>query len=496
MEHHKLLKRQIRKYLKGVEWQTHSELAHFIENVDKAYKSFEKDKKLSQQAFDVADQEYREITTNLQNEKAIRDQSIANLMNIIQATDEVAYNDEEDNLLQISLHVKRLATLYAKNRVDLLKALEKSEDAAKAKADFLSVMSHEIRSPLGIIIGIIHVLLQENYLKEQEENLNILKITSNNLMMLVNDVLDYSKIEAGKLQLEEQYFDIKHLIRSIVRANHLKAQDRGNTIAYYYSDDEPFYVKGDSVRIGQIITNLVSNAIKFTKNGAVNVSLNLRNRAEQYAKFRISVQDTGIGIPQEKHQLIFDAFSQANTSTTRKFGGTGLGLSISQSLLQLMQSRLQLESEVGKGSKFFFNLELAYSEQAYLVDKKYVGIDDFQAARILVVDDVKYNRLLIGKLLKKKNVALDYAKNGQEAVHKTTENEYDLIFMDIQMPVMDGIEAAKHIRASAIHTPIIALTAMDNTERQSFLDAGMNDFIAKPFSPKNFYARIQRHIFL
>lgn len=496
MERHKLLRRQIRKYLKNIAWEEDPVLSSFIEKVNDSYLFFENDKQLLDHVFEAADKDYQEINKKLRIEQKVNEESINHLMNIIRASDDIPYTKGENDLVQISLYLERLSKKQEENRIQLKKAIKKANKAVRAKADFLSVMSHEIRSPLSIITGIIHVLLQEKHLQSQEENLQILKFTSGSLVSLVNDILDYSKIEAGKIELEEKAFDLCHLIRNITRAHQLKAEENGNQLEFSFPFDKAIYVYGDSTRLGQVITNLVSNAVKFTKNGRINLILNHIEQDKENTQLQICVKDSGIGIAANKQQLIFDAFSQANSTVTREFGGTGLGLSISQKLLQLMDSQLQLESKLGEGATFYFDLKLRTGPSFKPKNSRSIHELNLHQASILVVDDVKYNRILIEKLLANQNTRLDIAENGKEAINKVAENEYDLILMDIHMPVMDGIEATKHIRNMNVETPIIALTAADNSIRQKILDAGMNDFIPKPFSPDDFFEKIQKHILI
>lgn len=494
MELHKLLKRQIRKHLKNTNWETHPDFSEFMKVVSESYVFFEKDKELLEHVFEASDKEYQEINEKLQVEKGIQEQSIKNLRNIIDVSDDIPYTEEADDLIQISLYLERVSKIRKENGRKLKEATKQAKEAASAKSDFLSVMSHEIRSPLSIITGIVHVLLQENHLQSQEENLQILKFTSRGLVSLINDILDYSKIEAGKINLEEKAFDLCHLIRNITRAYHLKAAENGNQLQFSFPFTQAVYLYGDSIRLGQIITNLVSNAVKFTKNGTIDLKLDILKQNSQETELRLSVKDSGIGISAEQQNLIFDIFSQANSSITREFGGTGLGLSISQKLLQLMNSKLQLKSELGQGATFYFDLKLPTAPDFKGSTPKDIQNIDLHAAAILIVDDVKYNRLLVEKLLAKKNALLDTANNGQEAIEMILKQEYDLILMDIHMPVMDGIEATKRIRGMKIDTPIIALTATDNANRQDILNAGMNDFISKPFSPNEFFEKIQAYI--
>lgn len=381
----------------------------------------------------------------------------------------------------------------------LVESKEKAENASKAKANFLSTMSHEIRTPLNAIIGMTHILLQDNPKLNQVENLNILKFSGENLLVLVNDVLDINKIESGKLMLEQSDFNLKELLESIRNSLIYSIEDKGLSTKIHYDADLPEMVTGDSVRIAQVLNNLISNAIKFTRDGSVTIKAENRGIDKNKVKIYLEVQDTGIGMSQEELDLIFQRFTQARSSTTREYGGSGLGLTIVKGLLELMESEIKVESNPKLGSKFFFEIELPIAEKAatsgilFQPDLDRVSIKNIH---ILLVEDNKVNQLVAEKFLKKWNIEVSIAENGQEAVELLEHGHtYDLILMDLQMPIMDGYEATKRIREMDQNVPILALTASVRVgQRNRAMRVGMNDFLIKPLTPTDLYTKISRYI--
>lgn len=386
---------------------------------------------------------------------------------------------------------------------DLLKAKEKAEEATLAKSQFLSIMSHEIRTPMNAIIGITNIMMDEKPREDQLESLKLLKFSGENLLTIINDILDFSKIEAGKMELENISFQLKELIQHHLDMLENRAQDKGIRIVFNYNKEVPTTFKGDPVRIGQIINNLISNAIKFTDKGYVEVLVKpspSQHTLSSHFSFTIAVKDTGIGIPPEKVSAIFESFTQASSDTTRKFGGTGLGLSITKKLLALMGSEIKAESQLGYGSTFFFTLNLEKSE---LINeekaKQYYSDDRFSSAKILLVEDNRVNQIVASNFLKKWGIAMKIANNGLEAVDMISSKEFDLVLMDLQMPEMDGYEATETIRKMEDpyfkNIPIIALTASAMLEiRERTQKVGMNDYLSKPFQPEELQNKLAKYL--
>lgn len=367
-------------------------------------------------------------------------------------------------------------------------AIVLAEESSKTKSEFLSTISHELRTPLNGVIGMTDILLMQNPRDDQSENLKILKFSANNLLNLINNVLDFNKIELGRIDIEHIPFKIYDLIRNVHAGFTTKALEKG--LEFNVEIDEELRnlsVVGDPTRLTQILVNLIENAMKFTSRGSVNLSLKTLTKTNDNLQLHFSLTDTGIGIPKEKWDLIFDSFTQSSSSTTRKYGGTGLGLAIVKSLLKLMESEIRMTSEVNIGTTFTFNLNYAiYAQQDTQVDVEEEEVD-LSKLRILVVEDTEMNTLLMKKLLSVWNISPHFAINGSEAVEACKENEYDLVLMDIHMPIMDGYEATKHIRnfedKKKAKVPIIALTASVALDvRNKVSEAGMNDYMSKPFN--------------
>ncbi|WP_183564563.1 PAS domain S-box protein [Mucilaginibacter sp. SP1R1] len=388
-------------------------------------------------------------------------------------------------------------TAKKKAEIELISAKEEALQLSRAKDMFISVMSHEIRTPLNAVIGMSHLLLDDDPLDTQKENLEILKFSAENLMTLINDVLDFTKIETGNIELEKGNLDIRELILSINNSMRYKADEKNIYLSQSIDNGIPATVIGDRARLCQILLNLVSNALKFTEQGGVNIDLKVIQETDKDVRIRFSVSDTGIGIAGNKLSTIFEQFKQAEADITRKYGGTGLGLAISKRLIELHDSRINVDSVPGQGSTFWFTI--TFNKIDSHLNSNSNNVETGLKINVLVVDDNQINRLLINKILKKWGADADFAENGIEAISKIEANRtYNVVLMDIHMPEMGGLEATQIIRSKADpyfqQLPIIALTAsMLSNQMGEIGKAGMNDYILKPFDPKSLFDKLSRY---
>ena len=497
--YHKLLEKQVRKLLTEEQLEQES-TRRLLEVINNSYSNFERDKKISEHAFAVSEKEYQEVTRHLQTQNDIRLQSIFKLKNAIRSLNTSAnihFSEADDaDLISVISFLEEQIQKTKELETELIRAKEIAEGAAKAKADFLSVMSHEIRTPLNAIIGICHLLSEDPKLPSQTENLEVLSIAADNLFNLINDILDFGKIDEGKILFSEKNIDIRRLVSHIKTANRIRADEKGNKLKLMLDEDLPAFVKGDDVRLGQVLNNLISNAVKFTHNGNIVIEVRLNKVLEGQVELYFSVTDNGIGIELSKQKLIFDRFTQANSEITREFGGSGLGLAIVKRLLNLQHSEIHVESEPGKGSKFHFLLLFKTGDIAAAEDKKKLeGLKgDLKGVKVLLVEDVEFNVIVAEKMLKSWNAIVDVSDNGLKALGKVKSNHYDIILMDIQMPMMDGYTASKCIREFNTNIPIIALTASTSADiQQKAHDSGMTDYLSKPFNPGELFETIYKY---
>jgi two-component system sensor histidine kinase/response regulator len=408
------------------------------------------------------------------------------------------FYDENGNIKETT-SIGEDITDQQKAQQELIWAKEMAEKSSKFKSEFLSIMSHEIRTPMNAVIGTTNLLLDENPRPEQVEYLNTLKFSGENLLAIINDILDYNKIEAGKLELNNSRFNIHQLIRKIKQSFAPRAAEKELTLELITDDTIPEDLMGDGMRLSQVLNNLISNAIKFTHTGKVIIRLDKDVITENTVNIKFAVTDTGIGISPESFNIVFDPFMQDQQVINNDYGGTGLGLAITKRLIELHNSTIAVSSELGKGTTFSFAINFVIAPEA-LTPKAVVapvGTTDnnLQGMNILVVDDNKMNLMIAGRFLKRWNAQVQEALNGQVAVDMVNHNSYDLIIMDLQMPVMNGFEATAIIRQSHPDLPVIALTAdaMPETYQQA-LEAGMVDYLTKPFVPEVLYSKLAKHI--
>ncbi|MEO1053238.1 MAG: ATP-binding protein [Bacteroidota bacterium] len=398
----------------------------------------------------------------------------------------------KDNLEGLILDCRDI-TQRKKDAEELLRA-------QKAKEQFLANMSHEIRTPINGIAGMVSLLSETAVSQEQSQYLNAIKNSADNLKVIINDILDLSVIESGKLKFEHIGFNIRSQLTAVIDTFQFQAKEKDIELKYSIENEADLIVLGDPVRLNQVLINLVSNAVKFTHSGEIRVDVKVMSKDDKKIRIRFAVSDTGVGISDEKIESIFDTFTQADESVTRRFGGTGLGLSICKQLVELQNGAMRVESEENVGSTFIFEIpydlgndeDLIKSRSFHDSSKSINGKNTFKGLKVLLVEDNDINRLYAASILKKWGCTTETAENGFIALEKLKKNVYHVVFMDIQMPVMDGFEATKNIRntfaAPKSDIPIIALTANAiKGDNERCFAVGMNDYLSKPFLPEELY---------
>ncbi len=416
----------------------------------------------------------------------------------IRTGDELEFLGQSFNTMTEKLQQTQTETVTAKNR---------AEAASKAKSQFLANMSHEIRTPMNGVLGLLGLLRNAPVGDEQLRMIQMAHGSAEKLLEIINNILDFSKIEAGKLQIHSTYFTPADLVREVIDMFWIKVQGTNVNLMCAIDDAVPKAVKADNVRIRQVLINLIGNAIKFTEQGEVSLRLTLAGKTSEHALLRFEIQDTGSGIPPDKQQVVFDPFSQADNSMSRQYEGTGLGLAISKELVEAMGGHIGLQSELGKGSLFWFTIRTqntgvipASTPFDGRVAESVVRHGRDQMPRVLLAEDNRVNQELGRMVLESLDCEVDVAWNGREAVEAVLEKDYDLVLMDCQMPEMDGYEATVIIRQSESEstvekrrTYIVALTAnvMDG-DRDLCIAAGMDDYVSKPFKPRQIQALLDR----
>lgn len=418
-----------------------------------------------------------------------------------EVTDQLHYEGRTYSLLFAPVAERSYCNIFISDVSEITEARNQAEAANQAKDDFLSVVSHEMRTPVNAIIGLMSLLEKSGIREDQKQYADSLNFASKNLLNLINDILDFAKAESGNLRLEERPFELRTLVQSAVSALRGRASSNGILLNTEISDDVPQLVLGDELRLLQILNNLLQNALKFTQNGRVTMRVTeMRRTSSGISRLHFAVQDTGIGISQEAQAHIFEPFSQANPGTSRQYGGTGLGLAIVGQLLEQHRSELRLESEEGKGSTFSFALDYPVVEQTTsALEGTPDDLDDrFASRRFLVVDDNDINRMICEEFIQQWGGVAVSAEHGGKAVEAFVDGKFDVILMDLQMPICDGIEATRRIRqlspaspGSPDYVPILMVTAdVFLKRREEAEQAGVDAFLTKPFGMEDLQVKV------
>jgi signal transduction histidine kinase len=389
--------------------------------------------------------------------------------------------------------------LKIRNDKKLYTAIQKAEEASQAKTQFLSVMSHELRTPLNGIIGISHLLQTAETAEKKAEYMQLLNKSADHMLKMVGDILDYNKMDSNRLALQQQVFYLPDFVNETFNQFKDQFAQKGLYLKKEITGNTEFTVTGDDTRLSQVLYNLLSNALKFTKEGGTTLSVKTIPAGEKHLQITFSVSDTGVGIDKEDSELIFEDFKQGSRTMKQRLGGTGLGLAICKQLLQLMNSNLYMESTPAKGSSFWFTVDLAIATEADAAANSRAVIEQQpfnNSINVLVAEDNHVNAVVASNLLKKWNIACVIVNNGKEALDELEKNQYDLVLMDLEMPVMDGFSATAIIRSKNNNIPVIALTAtlMEKATVKKLVDFGFNDAVSKPFKPAVLYSSIKRFV--
>ncbi|MGB3618042.1 MAG: ATP-binding protein [Catalinimonas sp.] len=380
---------------------------------------------------------------------------------------------------------------------------EEAQRAAAAmirtREEFVSMVVHELRTPLNTVVGMTHLLLEEPLTPTQMEYLNAVKYSSDSLLGLINDILDFNKIASGNIWVEAESFALNELVGELHNAMRRRAEEKDLTLQLHYDEAIPPYLLGDSLRLNQVLLNLVNNAVKFTERGGVTLAVEQLHRTDGGVRLRFRVSDTGIGIPAERQAAVFESYQQAGADTSRKYGGTGLGLAICKQLVELQGGHIRLESEPGVGSEFSFDLFFPLGEAPTPVEIKEDAAQQIKSVRLLVVEDNAFNRMVAGRFLEKWGVTADVVEDGYAALGKVEKERYDMVLMDIHLPGIDGWETTRRLRAhpdpQVQNLPVVAMTASFGTPTATWQakELGIEQFVGKPFVPDELFAVIARY---
>jgi signal transduction histidine kinase/CheY-like chemotaxis protein len=424
------------------------------------------------------------------------------VLNIFTINNKRLRSSNDAALMEARTREEKLKRLVEERTAELNATLEELRYTQKFRDQFLANMSHEIRTPMNAIVGLTNLLIKTPANELQAKYLGVIQKSGANLLVIINDILDLAKIEAGKMELEKVPFPLHIAIHNIHTILSLKAEEKGIQMKEFIAEEVPQYVIGDETRITQVVMNLAGNAIKFTEKGSVTISVTAEKTSGEMVDLKFSVQDTGIGIPADKIDKIFESFGQASADTARKFGGTGLGLTISKQLVEMHKGELKVKSQPDIGSEFYFiiSYKKAPMPQEAVIDEG-TGMVDMKGRKILLVEDNEFNQMVAVDTLQDifPGIEVDVAENGRTAIEKASANDYGMILMDIQLPDIDGFETTRFIRndlgAPKNKIRICAMTASVTKERiDECYASGMNDYLMKPFKPEDLKEKVIRNV--
>jgi two-component system, sensor histidine kinase len=479
---HRLFERQVKKFLPD-DLRMDARMRDFLDAVEQSYRHFEENRMLVEHAMRIGSDELYETNRRLLDESTRQKELIGRLKRAIEEVMPGYFIADTSDLGRISEALEDAIAERKKIEQELVEAREIAEASLRTRQVFLANISHEIRTPIHAISGMAAILLDTELSGSQQRYARAIRTSAESLTVIINDILDMSKLESGKFTLEEIPFGLHDMLGSVLQSLSLRAEEKGVELRLEPEGDLPEWLSGDPTRIRQVLLNLLSNAVKFTEKGYVRLScrVNIGDDGKEYICF--SVEDTGVGISRDRLDGIFEQFMQEDDSVTRRFGGTGLGLSISRSLVELMDGTIHVTSEKGVGSVFWFELPLRTAEPPVAEGPEEEDYSDFSGLRVLVVDDNEMNRFLAITILGKWNARVDTASDGVEALELMKAGEYDCVLLDIQMPRMDGMQLIRIVREEfSAALPVIALSAnASDSEREECIQAGMSDYISKPF---------------
>ncbi len=495
---HSLFVRQLKRNKVNFENAT-EEFISLAESISESYEHYESSRILIERSMEISNLELAEANIKLVEESKTQKLIIKSLKGSIKDISLDGNEIENDDILQISQILK---SEIKKRKIveDNLKEAQKiAEESLKSKELFLANMSHEIRTPLNAILGMVWLLSNTDLNSKQLEYKDVLKTSTENLLVIINDILDLSKISSGKLTTEKIDFNLDILLSKFIKTVAFKSEQKGIDLVLEKDPKIQKLLKGDPNKINQILVNLVGNAIKFTKEGSVVISLKLKESKPFSDLIEFSVKDSGTGISKKYLKNIFKSFSQEDASISRKYGGTGLGLTITKELVNALGGEIKVKSKKKKGAKFSFIIELLHSESEKItqkVEEQSLNIKkDLKGCSILIAEDDIYNKIYLESITEEWNVTIEIVENGLEAIEKLKLENFDIVLMDMHMPQMDGLTATKEIRNTlGLDIPIIALTADVIQGKDKCYEAGMNDYISKPFNPNDLYKLLEKYV--